>query len=402
MSLLAATRQFLSSKFNIVLLIMLLAVGLFAYLYIGEASTYPQVPPAEEQQPQLTVTYFHMPSCPYCTQQRPIYEAVKLERPDVSYTEYDASTPAGSQLFQEMAMQAGLDTSRLGVPATFVGDNALVGLHSREQLLAAIDGEAENFLNAEPPARDNLRAFNLPILGETDLTKYSLPALAIVLGIIDGFNPCAMWVLVYLIGILVGLQDRKRIWLVVGTFLLASGILYFLLMAAWINVFLFIGYLKPLTIGVGLVALGGGVLSIKEYITTKGELACKVGDIEGRKRTMSKVQRIVSEPLSLALFVSLVGLAFVINSVEFLCSAAIPAVFTQVLALSGISTLQQYLYIGLYVLFFMIDDLIIFGLAVFAINSSFGERYAKYCKLAGGIIMVVLGAILVFAPHLLR
>jgi len=211
-----------------------------------------------------------------------------------------------------------------------------------------------------------------------------------------------MWVLVYLIALLINVGDKKKIWVIVGSFVLASGLLYFLFMTAWLNVFLLLGYIKTVTVIIGLVALGGGILSLKEYLTTKGALTCKVGDEKSHEKTMGKMQEIIAKPLSIAVIFAIFALAFVVNSVEFVCSAAIPAVFTQILALSNISTLAQYSYILLYVLFFMLDDLIIFGLAAFAVNSSFGEKYSKYCKALGGIILVLLGILLLFAPHLLR
>ncbi|MBT4540979.1 hypothetical protein HOC35_05690 [Candidatus Woesearchaeota archaeon] len=223
------------------------------------------------------------------------------------------------------------------------------------------------------------------------------------MGLIDGFNPCAMWVLVFLIGILLEVKDRKRVWLIVGSFVLASGILYFLFMTAWLNVFLLAGYIRMLTVLIGLFALGGGIINVKEYIESRNQpLTCKIGDIESRAKTMDKVKHIATAPLTITIFFSIIALAFVVNSVEFVCSSAIPAVFTQVLALSGLGALKYYLYIGLYTFFFMLDDLVIFGLAAFTINSSFGEKYAKYCHLAGGVIMVVLGFLLLFMPELLR
>jgi hypothetical protein len=100
--------------------------------------------------------------------------------------------------------------------------------------------------------------------------------------------------------------------------------------------------------------------------------------------------------------VSIVALAFAVNSIEFVCSSAIPAVFTQVLALKQLPMLEYYFYILLYDLFFMLDDLIIFGLAAFAVSRSIGQSYTKWSKLFGGIIMLILGLLLLFFPHLLR
>jgi len=402
MNLTKSIKSFFQSKFNVYLVISLLLLGGLAFFLTGETSTQ------QESTGELTVHFFYLPTCPHCTEQKPIYFDVKEERSDVQFFEHDASSQEGSQLFYQMARDAGLDTSGLGVPIIFVGKHALVGVQSREQIISAIDDCINNCKGEEyhsektQEVKTSFSDYELPFLGRTDLTKWSLPTLAIILGLVDGFNPCAMWVLVYLIGLLIGVKDRKKIWVIVGSFVLASGILYFLFMTAWINIFLLLGYIKILTIIIGLVALGGGILSLKEYFTMKRALTCSVGDEKSHKKTMGKIDRIISQPLTIALIFSIICLAFVVNSVEFACSAAIPAIFTQILALSGLSIIQNYLYIGLYVLFFMLDDLIIFGIAAFAVSSTLGNRYAKYCRLLGGIILTVLGFIMVFAPHLLR
>jgi thiol-disulfide isomerase/thioredoxin len=354
----------------------------------------------------FVIHFFYLPTCPHCAEQKPIIENLIQEMPDVNFIYHDASSSEGSALFYKMSTEAGLDTSRLGVPTLFVGKHPLVGVHSKEQIKEAIEECKEtcstngaNITSQE--MKTGFTDFELPFLGRTDLTKWSIPTLAIVLGLIDGFNPCAMWVLVYLIGLLIGVADKRKIWLIVGSFLFASGALYFLFMTAWLNIFLLVGYIKILTLIIGLVALGGGIISLKDYFTKKA-LTCEVGDEKSHEKTMSKIQDIISQPISWAIIGSIIILAFIVNSVEFVCSSAIPAVFTQTLALSGLSTLQHYLYILLYTFFFMLDDLIIFGLAAFAINSTIGDKYAKYCKLIGGIILTILGAIMVFAPHLLR
>ena len=173
-------------------------------------------------------------------------------------------------------------------------------------------------------------------------------------------------------------------------------------MTAWLNAFLLIGYFRPMTIVIGSVALGAGILNIREFVRTKGAIACEVGDAESRKNTMSRMQKVVFSPLTLGTIAGIVGLAFVVNSIEFVCSSALPAIFAHVLSLSDLSTFQYYAYILLYVFFFVLDDLIIFGAAALAMTSSLGDRYAKYCRPVGGAILIVLGALLLFAPHLLR
>jgi thiol-disulfide isomerase/thioredoxin len=401
MNAIASTvKGFFSKKFNIFLVFALLLLGILAYVYTAEAP--------EVRGEGLEVNFFYLPTCPHCAEQKPIIAELEQDMPDIVFRHHDASSQSGSQLFYQMANEAGLDTSRLGVPTTFIGKHALVGVRSKEEIAAAIDECEKNCkangkgINTTQPVSTGFGDFELPFIGKTDLTEFSLPVLAIILGLIDGFNPCAMWVLVYLISLLIGVRDKRKIWIIVGSFLFASGALYFLFMAAWLNIFLLVGYIRILTLLIGLVALGGGVLNLKDYFTKKDALTCEVGDEESHEKVMHKIQKIIAKPVSIAIIFSIIALACVVNSVEFVCSSAIPAVFTQVLSLSGLSTLQHYLYILLYDFFFMLDDLVIFGLAAFAISSSLGDKYAKYCKLVGGLILTVLGVLLLFAPQLLR
>ena len=406
MSLVDDAKGFLNTPFNRQLVIGLLILG--AILAFYDHSTV-ATPPFNGNDYELTIHYFYLPTCPHCFEQSKFNARLVNEFPNVRFVSHDASNPAEAQLLIEMAEDAGLDTRGLGVPATFVGKKAFIGYESEEttgqKIREAIIDCVENCVGG-PMERESepiaaVTELDLPFLGKTDLTKYSLPVLAVMLGLVDGFNPCAMWVLVYLIGIVLELNDRKKIWFIVGTFLLASGILYFLFMTAWLNAFLLMGYVRVVTILIGLIALGGGILSIKEYLESKGILECKVVGDEDKKRTMESAKSLVNAPLTIATVAGIIVLAFVVNSVEFVCSAAIPAVFTQVLALSNLGFWEYYGYIGLYVIAFMFDDMIVFGLAAFAVTGGLGDKYAKYCKIIGGIIMLGLGIMLLFFPGLL-
>jgi len=342
------------------------------------------------------VHFFHIPGCSHCEKQEPFNEKLANTYPAIQIIEHDATTPAGSALLSEKLAELGIKDEP-DFPITIFENQVFGGWESEETTGRAIEEALQQCLAGDcppPTGEEPGHKIVLPIIGEITLADYSLPALAVILGLVDGFNPCAMWVLVYLISLIATLRDRKRIWLIVGSFVLASGVLYFLFMTAWLNAFLFIGYVKPVTVVIGLVALGGGILQIREVIETKGAIVCEVTDEESRKKTMTRIQRIVSSPITLGTIVGIVALAFLVNSIEFVCSAAIPAIFTHVLSLASLSTLQYYGYILLYVLFFMLDDLIIFSTAAFALTSSLGDRYTKYSRPVGAAILIILGVLL--------
>jgi len=356
----------------------------------------------------LEVHFFYHSGCPHCKDQEPFNEDMALMYEDVFFVYHDGADPSQYAILLELIEGTNVTERDLDFPATIVGKRAFVGWESREVNGPPIEQAIVDCLagncggTADPEEEDVPSEITLPLFGTIRVADYSLPALAIVLGLVDGFNPCAMWVLAYLISMLFVLQDRRKAWLLVGSFVAASGILYYLFMTAWLNAFLLIGYSRPITIVIGAIALGAGIFNLHDYIKSGGEIVCEVVDADSRKSTMSRIQSLATSPLSVATVFAMIALAFIVNSIEFVCSAALPAIFTRVLTIAQLGVAQYYLYILLYVGFFMLDDLIIFGAAAFAMNTALGQRYAKYSKIVGGVILLVLGVLLLFAPQLLR
>jgi hypothetical protein len=411
MSILQDVKGFFSNPFNRNLAIILLLLGGAVYLLGGENGN---VIDFENNQTddfiEPFVYFFHYPGCPYCHEQDVTLNPVLEEKYNIKILKYNVQTSEGNKVFQEFAQKHDLQAV---VPLTIVGDYYFTGYneHIGQEIDYAIEryletGGCENVDNncVVPEEESEKFIYDLPFLGETDLLSLSLPVLAITIGLVDGFNPCAMWVLVYLISVVITLDDKRKIWLIVGTFVLVSGILYFLFMTAWLNLFLIVGYVRPLTILIGLVALGGAIINLKEFYESRGgPITCKVTSADDKTKTMSSIDNLVNQPLTLTTFIAIVILAFVVNSVEFVCSAALPAVFTQILALGALSFIEYYGYIALYVLAFMFDDLVIFGTVAFAVtHSGLGDKYATACKLIGGIILLLMGIMLLFFPGLLH
>jgi hypothetical protein len=371
------------ARFRMALVIVLGAV--FASLQLtANVAPPPASSPAWQHDGRLHV-FFH-PDCPHC------HRAIEFltAQSGMETVLHDVSTSANEALLRAVAGQHGIPDEGLGVPLFVRGSRYLIGFESaattgRELLALAGDETAI----ARPDAEGS--RMGLPLLGEIDPSRYSLLALTALMGLSDGFNPCAMWVLVYLISLIAGIPERRKIWWLVGTFVLASGILYFLFMTAWLNTFLVIGYIRPLTQLVAMVAIGFGADHLHDLAVKRGVIACEVGDAEQRRRTMRWVRDVVAAPVGLASFALVIGLAFAVNAIEFVCSAALPAIYTHMLALTELSTSQYYGYITLYVTFFMLDDLVIFGLAAFAVQTIADTRYAALSRAASGAILIGLG-----------
>ncbi|MFA9476069.1 MAG: hypothetical protein ACERJ2_16095 [Filomicrobium sp.] len=240
---------------------------------------------------------------------------------------------------------------------------------------------------------------DLPVIGEVNTRTLSLPLLTVLLAAVDGFNPCAMWVLVFLIGLLLGMENKARMWLLGGTFLLTSALVYFLFLSAWLNIFLVLGALLWIRLAVGGFALVGGAYYLREFALNP-DAVCKVTNPGERRTIMDALKRTVQEEHFWLALAGIVVLAAGVNLIELLCSAGLPAVFTNVLSLSDLSSWQYYGYLLLYISVFLADDVIIFITAMVTLQATgLTASYSRYSHLIGGTAMVVIGALLIFRPE---
>jgi cytochrome c biogenesis protein CcdA len=239
----------------------------------------------------------------------------------------------------------------------------------------------------------------LPFVGEVDVYKVSLPILAVLMGFLDGFNPCAMWVLIFLIGVLLGMKDKKRMWTLGIAFIVASASVYFIFMSAWLNLILFLGIIIWVRLLIAGLALFGGGYSLKKFFKNKAG-TCEVTEGEKKQKVFEKLKNIAKQNNLWLALGGIIVLAFAVNLVELVCSAGLPAVFTQILAMNGLPKVGYYLYILLYIFFFMLDDLIVFFVAMFTLKmTGITNKYARYSSFIGGILMIVIGILLVFKPE---
>ncbi len=390
-----------------------------------------------KEKADVNLYFFYGDGCPHCAKEEVFLKELEKEKEnlDVYYYEtwYDYEN---AKLLSKIGKELDLDVS--GVPILLGGDRVIIGYYNEQttgkkikdlieyleqgncvdqvgQILGinstsgqckdvCSDGDedclaecgcAGEFGTDEP---DMPQEINLPFIGQIDIQDFSLPALTILIGALDGFNPCAMWVLLFLISLLLGMENRKKMWLLGLAFIFASSAVYFLFLTAWLNLFLFLGFIFWIRIIIGLVALGSGGYHLREYIVNR-KGTCHVTSSEKRKKIFEQLKNIVSQKSFLLSLVGIVLLAAAVNLVELVCSAGLPAIYTQVLTLSDLPSWQYYGYLLLYILFFMIDDLFIFVLAMVTLQmQGISAKYTRWSNLIGGIIMLIIGLLLIFKP----
>ncbi|OIO51382.1 MAG: hypothetical protein AUJ19_04550 [Parcubacteria group bacterium CG1_02_58_44] len=257
----------------------------------------------------------------------------------------------------------------------------------------------ENEVTADRMLQGLPEEVHFPVVGTISLKNISLPLLTIVLALLDGFNPCAMWVLLFLLSLLVGMPDRRRAWILGVSFIAASSLVYFLFLTAWLHVFLFLGFVFWIRLAVGVVAVVAGAYYLYDFTVSKRG-GCHVVSDGLRDRIFCRARAAVSQSSLLLGVVGIVALAFAVNLVELVCSAGLPAVYTHILAGSHLASWQHYSYLAFYILIFMIDDIFVFLVAmVFLQLTGIQHKYTRYTRLVGGILMLAIGLLLFFRPE---
>ncbi|MBX3451991.1 MAG: thioredoxin family protein [Planctomycetaceae bacterium] len=246
------------------------------------------------------------------------------------------------------------------------------------------------------PASDTV---TLPLVGEVNWRSWGLPAFTIAVGLIDGFNPCAMWVLLFLLSLLVNLRDRWKILAVAGTFVAISGLAYLAFMAAWLNVFQLVGLLRPAQIALGLLAVGVGAIHIKDFFALHKGVSLSIPD-SAKPRLYERMRKIVLAETLLGAIIGASVLAVLVNVVELLCTAGLPAMYTGILTMQALPTWQNYLYLLLYIAAYMFDDALMVAIVVITLGKTrLQEQGGRLLKLLNGLVILVLGVVMLFKPE---
>ena len=400
---------------------------------------------AKADEKVINIHLFYGNGCPHCAAEEEFLSDYLKDRTDVKLYKYEVWYDSHNQeLLSKVQKEMGT-TNKNGVPFTVIGKKTIVGYAdgvTDEQIKDAInyylnndyrdyageitgkvkktevkedttkdesktEDKKENKIEKADDTKDSDQTdenVTVPVLGKINAKKVSLPILAVVLGFVDGFNPCAMWILIFLITMLFNMKDRKKMWILGLTFILTSGIVYLMFMLAWLNLATFISKIAFIRLLIAVIALVVGLINVYKYIDSlkKKDEGCDVVDKKDRKKIMEKIISITHEKKFIIALLGIMVLAASVNIIELMCSIGIPLLFTQILAMNNLSTLSYMIYMFIYIFFFLIDDIVIFVISMVTLKvTGLSTKYTKYSHLIGGIIMLIIGLLLIIKPELL-
>jgi glutaredoxin len=346
--------------------------------------------------------FYHGATCPHCHEEKEWFDELKTQYPDIEIKEFEVWFDADNQKKWAKRM-ADLGQEPQGVPTNIIEDQVIVGFRPNE-ILAAL--EKSYGPPIAPKAEDNKAP---PTTDKKEWEKYlqfSWPVMSFLLGAIDGFNPCAMWSLIVLIGFLLTLEDKRKRWLIGGVFLASSAILYFGALLTYLLGFTqIVGWLSGGAMlwtfrAVGILAIFTGGMALWKFRENNTE--CDVRDAKAKKTFHEKLNNLLSQEKLSLILPGIIVLAFSVNAIELLCSFAIPTAFTATLVSGDLSFFQQLLAISIYDVAYILDDLIVFFIAMWTLNLKLVSHQAvRWSHFAGGLILLLIGATLLLNPSLL-
>jgi len=409
--------------------LMIVIFGIFCISQIGYSAGNSQVK-------KVKIEYFGRKDCKNCANLEKFLKELSAKRDDFEYVEHKIDKSREEKAFFDET------TSKLklvkGTPIIYIDGHIIQGFNTADTTGKEIEslinsakakdkiltlkeylesGQAGNVSSngavctgdtvCEVPGltkgAENQVLVNIPIINKTvDLTNYSLFTISLILGTIDGFNPCAMWVLVLFLTALIAVGNKIKMFRVAGLFIFAEAAMYFFILNAWIYAWDFVGLDKWVTPLVGIIGIAGGIFFIRNYLKKGDTLECEVTDFEQRAKISKKIKDIANKPFTLLTALAIIGLALSVNVIEFACSVGIPQTYTKILQINEVPFWTRQFYTFIYIIGYMVDDIIVFGFALMSINKlQLTTKYSKWVNLFGGILMIILGLIMLIKPSLL-
>lgn len=373
----------------------------------------------------VNIYLFHSYTCKHCKEEIKLLDELEKEYDNIKVYKYEVNENENGELLKNISEIMGSKVT--GTPYTIIGNKVFSGYdyeNSKGRFKGAIEyyskygyedkvGEYISSIplpsyevkDTDPNVDEYINDYisykvKLPLIGEVKLKNLTLPLITVVIGLADGFNPCAMWVLLFLISMLIGMKDKKRMWILGSTFLLTSALIYLIFMMSWLNLANLLISVVWVRVIIAIVSLVGGIINLRGYIKHRKVSGCDVVDDKKRNRIITRIKKFTTEKNFWLAILGVIVLAISVNVVELACSAGLPVMFIEILSLNNLTAIEEIIYIVLYMLFFLLDDFVVFVIAMTTLSlTGVSSKYGNLSKLIGGILMLLIGLLLMFKPE---
>lgn len=368
-----------------------------------------------------TIEVFVRDGCVHCEEADRFLAELSRERAGLTIVRRDIfKDPGAREKLRELAAAHAIQTP--GVPAFHLRDQLIVGFAGANTTGAHIrflldhgrlpDTESGAAAGAcaladtalcgrgSLAADTGIAAVEVPFFGwRLNIEALGLPLFTFLLGLLDGFNPCSMWVLIFMISMLASLKDRTKMLAIAGTFVAIEGVAYFAFMAAWLNLFLLIGVSRASEIAIGVIAGVAGLINIKDFWAFGRGLTLSIPQ-SAKPGLYARIRAILQAENMAGALAGTVVLAVLVQLVEFMCTSGFPALYTRILTLRHMEGWSYYGYLLLYNVAYMLDDVIVLAIGVVTLSQRrLQEKEGRWLKLMSGVVMLGLAVYLIATPR---
>lgn len=243
----------------------------------------------------------------------------------------------------------------------------------------------------------------VPFIGRINTSALSLPVLTIVLGALDSFNPCAFFILIFLLNLLLYVRSRRRMLLVGGIFIFFSGLFYLIFIFILFNSLMITAqHIAAVSLIAGSIAILIGFVNIKDFFFFKSGPSLSIPESKRSEifRRMRNLVRTTSLP---AVLIGAVILAVTVNFYELLCTLGFPLIFTTQLNSYDLTLVEKYMYIVGYNVVYVIPLIVILFIFVFTLGRmKLSEWGGRSLKLLSGIMIFSFGVLFIVDYQLLE
>lgn len=348
---------------------------------------------------KIEINFFYGKTCPHCAAEQKFLDKIEKKYPEIKINRYPTDDPQSQKLLRELCEKCKAENYIGLVPLTFVEENFFLGFDNADGQGKKIENSIKEQIREKTPAAEkNKNTIDIPFIGEVETSRYSLPALAIVLGFFDGFNFCSLGSLILILGLTLSLKSKTKILILGAIFILTTAVVYGVLIFFWHRLFSILSlFLRKMEIATGILSLFGGWYFLKEFLKFKKEgLICELKSAS--QKFNSKIQKIFEKKTDiLALGGAVLLFASVITIVEFPCSAVLPVLFAGILSKAKLPFFPSLICLALFLFFYLLDEIIVFLIAAFTTKIWLASyKFITYLYLAAGIMMLSLGVYYIF------
>ncbi len=353
-----------------------------------------------ENSPKTVIEFYYSAECDHCQAAEPFLEQLVREHPEFELKKFEVWNDQENLLLLMMkASQHGYTPDAL--PNIYVGERYWIGFDDRiaAQIRSELGIQAQEVSSGVPPSKTEL---TVPLLGSVELGSQSLLLSTVLIGFVDGINPCSLWLLSMLLTVSLHSRSRQRVVVVGLVFLVVTALVYGLFITGLFTLTNLVSWGGPLTFIVVAVTAVLGLINLKDFFWFQKGISLSLPR-KAKPGILQRMRLLVTERRSFGVLVaSTAVLAAGVSVLELGCTAGLPLLWTQLLSAQNADAVTYAGLLAVYMVMYQVLPLLLFLGVVLTLKAvRLQEKEGRLLKLVSGVLMLTLSGVMLWQPGLM-